>query len=469
MTSFDYDLFVIGAGSGGVRAARLSASFGARVAIAEERYLGGTCVNVGCVPKKLFSYAAHFHEDFDDARGFGWSMEAPRFDWPTLRDNKNREIQRLNGVYQRLLENAGVKLLWGRAGILDEHTVVVDSTRCTARHILVATGSRATKPAVPGAELAITSDQAFFLERFPRRALVVGGGYIAVEFASIFNGLGAETTLSYRGTQVLRGFDDEVRDFLGTEMQKKGMRILLGSHVTGIAAAEGGARRVRFQDGSEQEFDLVMYATGRDPNSRGFGLEGTAVAVADNGAIRVDPQFRTSVPSIYAIGDVIDRIKLTPVALAEGICVANTLFNHRPMTMDYADVPSAVFSHPNVGTVGLTEAQARERLPAVDIYASSFRALKHTVSGRDERTLMKLVVDGESGRVVGAHMVGPDAGETIQGIAVAIKCGATKAQFDTTIGIHPTAAEEFVTLREKRADPRPARVEPAATRRVGTP
>lgn len=451
MPAYDFDLFVIGAGSGGVRAARLSASFGARVAIAEERYLGGTCVNVGCVPKKLFSYAAHFHEDFDDARGFGWRMHVPRFDWPTLRDNKNREIARLNEVYQRLLESAGVKLLRGRAGILDEHTVVVDAGRYTARHILVATGSRAVMPPVPGAELAVTSDQAFFLERFPRRALVVGGGYIAVEFASIFNGLGAETTLSYRGGRLLRGFDEEVRDFLGVEMQKKGVQIHFNSHVAEIVAAQGDERRVRFKDGSEQSFDLVMYATGRNPNSRGFGLEGTGVAMADNGGIQVDAEFRTSVPSICAIGDVIDRLKLTPVALAEGICVANSLFNNRPMTMDYAGVPTAVFSHPNVGTVGLTEAQARERFGAVDVYSTGFRALKHTLSGRDERTLMKLVVDGESGRVVGAHMVGPDAGETIQGIAVAIKCGATKAQFDATIGIHPTAAEEFVTLREKRA------------------
>ncbi|MFZ5555603.1 MAG: glutathione-disulfide reductase [Pseudomonadota bacterium] len=453
MTKFDYDLFVIGAGSGGVRAARLAASFGARVAIAEERFLGGTCVNVGCVPKKLFSYAAHFRDEFEDAEGFGWDAPTRTFDWPTLRENKNREIERLNAVYGRLLEASGVTLLHGRARVTGAREVELDGRRLTAGRILVATGSHAVKPEIRGAELGFTSDAMFFLPGLPRRALVVGGGYIAVEFASILNGFGAETTLAYRGPHLLRGFDDDVRVFLADEMRKKGLRILLNTEVIELQDAGGGAREACFDDGSMETFDLVLFATGRRPASAGFGLEELGVRLTESGGIDVDEDFASSVPSIFALGDVIDRVKLTPVAIHEAICFANTQFNDRPLRMDYENIPSAVFSHPNVGTVGLPEAAARAKLGAVDVYTSQFRPLKLTLTESPERTFMKLVVDGASDRVVGVHMVGPDAGEVVQGFAVALKCGATKAQFDATVGIHPTSAEELVTLRERRPPP----------------
>ncbi|MGN2390947.1 glutathione-disulfide reductase [Pelomicrobium sp. G1] len=453
MTRFDYDLFVIGAGSGGVRAARVAAGYGARVAIAEERFLGGTCVNVGCIPKKLFSYAAHFREDFEDAEGFGWKAGRLRFDWTQLRQNKDREIARLNGVYERLLEASGVTLLRGRARVLGPHRVRVGERNYTAGHLLVATGARAVVPPIPGAELGITSDAAFFLEALPKRALVVGGGYIAVEFASIFNGLGVETTLAYRGPHLLRGFDDEVRQFLAGEMEKKGVRILFNTRVLALRAGAGGRREVCFGDGREEAFDLVMFATGRAPSSRGFGLEETGVKLAENGAIVVDEAFRSSVPSIYALGDVIDRLKLTPVAIHEAMAFAQTRFGASPKPMDYENVPTAVFSHPNVGAVGLTEARARERYSRVDVYTTAFRPLKLSLTPREERTFMKLVVDGATDRVLGVHMVGPEAGEVVQGFAVALQVGATKAQFDATVGIHPTLAEEFVTMRERKPEP----------------
>ena len=446
---FDYDLFTIGGGSGGVRASRVSAGYGAKVAIAESGRFGGTCVNVGCIPKKLFSYAAHFREDFEIARSFGWTLGEPRFDWSTLLANKDREIARLNGVYERVLSLAGVEILRGRATLLDPHTVEINGRRFSAKHILVATGSWPTVPGIPGREHAITSNEAFHLERLPRRALVVGGGYIAVEFASIFNGLGVHTTLSYRGKRLLRGFDVEIGERLGEEMAAKGVKIHFGSEPARLARRSDGVLEVQYGDGSREETDLVLFATGRRPNSANLGLEAAGVKLAADGAVLVDKYSNTSVDSIHAIGDVTNRINLTPVATAEAMWLARTLFRNEPTAVDHAHVPTAVFAHPNVATVGLTEERAREKFGAVDIYKTAFRALKLTMGDKTERTFMKLVVDRASQVVVGAHMLGPDAGEVIQGIAIAVKLGATKAQFDATIGIHPTAAEEFVTLRER--------------------
>jgi glutathione reductase (NADPH) len=445
--SYDYDLYTIGGGSGGVRASRICATMGARVAIAESNRFGGTCVNVGCIPKKLFSYAAHFREDFEVARSFGWSAGEPRFDWATLLANKNREIGRLNVVYEKLLRDAGVTIHRGRATVRDAHTVEVDGQAYTARHILVATGGWPQVPAIAGREHAITSNEVFFLDRLPRRALMVGGGYIAVEFASIFNGLGVETTLAYRGVHLLRCFDADLGTHLAAEMANKGVRIRLEANPVRIQPD----RTVVFADGTSEQYDLVMFATGRKPNTASLGLERAGVALAEDGAVRVDAYSKSSVDSIWAIGDVTNRLNLTPVATAEGMWLARTLFGNEPTPVDHESVPTAVFSDPNVSTVGLSEETARERFGAVDVYKSSFRALKHTLWDRTEKTFMKLVVDGASQRVVGAHMVGPDAGEIIQGIAIAVKLGATKAQLDATIGIHPTAAEEFVTLRTKAA------------------
>ncbi len=449
MSQFDYDYFVIGGGSGGVRSARVAADLGARVAIAEDHRFGGTCVIRGCVPKKLLSYAAHFHEDFDDAAGFGWTVAAPRFSWPALIANKNREIARLEGIYARLLENSKVTLLRGRATVADAHTVEVGGKHITAKALLVATGGRPGEPAIPGAELAITSNEAFELPELPRRVLVVGGGYIAVEFAGIFNGLGSQVTLSYRGEEILRGFDDDVRRHLHLELGKKGIEVLTGHRVAALERA-GNGLRARCDGVETRQVDAVMFATGRAPNTKGLGLERAGVRLDQSGAVAVDRYSRSSVASIYAAGDVTDRIALTPVAIREGQAVARTLFGGgAPVPVDHDDVPSAVFSQPPVGSVGLSEAKAVESCGEVDIYKTDFKPLKATLSGRDERTMMKLVVDAGSGRVVGAHMVGPDAPEVIQGIAIAVKAGLTKAQFDETVGIHPTAAEEFVTLKEK--------------------
>jgi glutathione reductase (NADPH) len=448
MQHWDYDLFVIGAGSGGVRASRMAARYGARVAIAESRYLGGTCVNVGCVPKKLFVYGSHFSEDFEDAAAYGWRAAKPEFDWPTLRDNKTREIQRLNAVYQGLLDGASVVTLKGEAHLKDRHTVVIDGTTVTAEHILIATGGRPYVPEFPGREHVITSDEVFYLPQFPRRIVVVGGGYIAVEFAGIFHGLGADTTLVYRGPLFLRGFDDGVRNFIADQLRGKNIDLRFDSAVERVDLNADGTRRIILANGREVDADLVLYATGRRPNVTGLGLERLGVRLDDRGAIVVDDRYRTAVPNILAIGDVIDRVQLTPVAIAEGMVVAGNLFNGTDRSLDYADIPTAVFCQPNIGTVGLTETAARQRHRAVKVFESSFRPMKHTVSGRNEKSFMKLLVDADSDRVVGAHMVGADAGEIIQGLAVALKAGATKAQFDATIGIHPTAAEEFVTMRE---------------------
>jgi glutathione reductase (NADPH) len=436
-----------------VRASRVSASYGAKVAIAEPGRFGGTCVNVGCIPKKLFSYAAHFREDFELARAYGWALGSPssepRFDWPTLLANKDREIARLNGVYERVLVNAGVEIHRARATVIGPNEIEVDGKKRTAKHILVATGSWPQLPAIPGIEHAITSNEAFHLERLPRRAVVVGGGYIALEFASIFHGLGVETTLAYRGKRLLRGFDAELGTRIAEEMSAKGVRIRFGCEPAALRKKAGGEIEMEYTDGSIERTDLVMFATGRRPNTAKLGLESAGVELAADGAVIVDKYSTSSVPSIHAVGDVTNRINLTPVATAEAMWLARTLFRGEPTPVDHEKVPTAVFANPNLATVGLSEEKARERFGAVDIYKTSFRALKLTMGEHQERTFMKLVVDRASQRVVGAHMIGADAGEVIQGIAVAVKLGATKAEFDATIGIHPTVAEEFVTMREK--------------------
>ncbi|MGE8497532.1 MAG: glutathione-disulfide reductase [Pseudomonas sp.] len=446
--TYDFDLFVIGAGSGGVRAARFSAGYGARVAVAESRYLGGTCVNVGCVPKKLLVYGAHFAEDFEQAQGFGWTLGEAEFDWPTLIANKNREIERLNGIYRNLLVNSGVTLLEGHARVVDDHTVEMDGKRYTAKHILLATGGWPNIPDIPGAEHAIGSNEAFFLEQLPKRVLVVGGGYIAVEFASIFHGLGADTSLLYRGDLFLRGFDGAVRTHLRDELSKRGLDLQFNADIARIDKQADGSLQATLKDGRVLQADCIFYATGRRPMLDNLGLENTEVRLDKRGYIEVDDLYQTSVPSILAIGDVIGRVQLTPVALAEGMAVARRLFQPDAYRkVDYQTIPTAVFSLPNIGTVGLTEEQAREEGYDVTCYESRFRPMKLTLTECQERTLMKLVVDAKTDRVLGCHMVGPDAGEIVQGLAVALKAGATKQVFDDTIGVHPTAAEEFVTMR----------------------
>jgi glutathione reductase (NADPH) len=445
----DVDLFIIGAGSGGVRLARMAAQRGARVAVAEDGALGGTCVNVGCIPKKLYSFASHYHESFDEAAGFGWSVgDAPSFDWETLKANRRVEIARLNSVYRQLVEGAGATIVHGRARVTDSHGVEVAGTRYRAERIVVATGGWPVPADVPGGERAISSNEIFDLAIFPHRLVVVGGGYIACEFASIFNGLGASVTQLYRGEQILRGFDLDVRNFVAAEMAKKGVDIRIGAKVRALEAGEGGATRVVLADGSAVDADAVLYATGRAPNTAGLGLGAVGVALDVNGAVVVDDRYCTSVPSIYAVGDVIDRVQLTPVALAEAMALVDDLFGGNGPRVDYLHIPTAVFTHPNVGTIGLSEEAARGMFERIRVYRSEFRPLRHTLSRSTERTLMKLIVDDANDRVVGLHMVGADAGETIQGFAVAMKAGATKATFDATLGIHPTAAEEFVTMRE---------------------
>ena len=447
MATTDFDLFVIGAGSGGVRAARMAAQRGARVAVAEDAPLGGTCVNLGCIPKKLYSYAAHYAEAFEESHGFGWSEIAPSFDWAVLKANRAREISRLNGIYGKLLKDAGATVIAARARVVGTNEVEVGGRVYTATNILVATGGRPVVPALPGAEFAITSNEIFDLPEFPNRLVVVGGGYIACEFASIFRGLGAQMTQLYRGEQVLRGFDTDVRNFVAAEMRKKGVDVRTGTDVERIERSAGGLQ-VHLRDGAVIEADSVLYATGRKPNTAGLGLTEQGVALSPEGAVVVDEHYATNVPGIHALGDVIDRIQLTPVALAEAMTLVDRLFGSGRRSVDYDLIPTAVFTHPSIGTVGFSEHDARERFGKVRIYRSDFKALKHTLSGSSERTLMKLVVDDASDRVVGLHMVGAEAGEIVQGFAVAMKAGATKAVFDSTIGIHPTAAEEFVTMRD---------------------
>jgi glutathione reductase (NADPH) len=443
----EFDLVVIGAGSGGVRASRVAAGFGARVAVIEEGRLGGTCVNVGCIPKKLLVYASHYGHDLEDAAAFGWDIGSRDFDWPRLIANKDKEIARLNGVYGRLLDDAGVTRIEGRGRLVDAHTVAVGDRQLRTEQILIATGSWPSLPETPGVEHAISSNEVFSLPALPQRAVVVGGGYIAVEFAGIFHGMGARTTQLYRRELFLRGFDDDVRTALADEMRKQGVDLRFESDVTRIEKTSDGLH-LSLSDGSTLDADAVLYATGRHPNTKDLGLERVGIELGPGGEIRVDDYSRTNVESIWAIGDVTDRINLTPVALHEGICFARTVFGGQPTKPDHRDVATAVFSTPNIGTVGLTESAARERHGKVRIFRASFRPLRHTMTGRDEKTLVKLIVDAASDRVLGAHMVGPEAGEILQGIGIAVKCGATKAQLDATIGIHPTTAEEFVTLRE---------------------
>ncbi|OJU90349.1 MAG: glutathione-disulfide reductase [Burkholderiales bacterium 66-5] len=457
MADLDFDLFVIGGGSGGVRAARFAGQRGVRVGMAESKRMGGTCVNVGCIPKKLYSYAAGYAEGFVDARGYGWNLPGePTLDWDTLKHNRAQSIANLNAIYEKLMTGAKVDRMQGHASLVDARTVQVrhDDGRVTqhsAAAILIATGGAPWVPNLPGRELAITSDDIFDLPRFPRRLAVVGGGYIACEFASIFHGMGSEVTLLYRGEQVLRGFDDEVRNFAAEEMRKAGVDIRVHAGVERIEAV-GDARRMHLRDGTTLDADVVLYATGRRANTEGLGLDAAGVRQAEDGTIAVDARFATSAPGIYALGDVVGRMELTPVALAEAMALVDHLYGPLPgkpaRAMDYANIPTAVFTHPPIGTVGLSEEAAREKHGAVRIYRSDFRPLRHSLSGRSERTMVKLIVEDATDRVVGAHMVGAEAGEIIQGFAVALKCGATKAQFDATIGIHPTSAEEFVTLRE---------------------
>jgi len=466
MSDFDFDLFVIGGGSGGVRAARMAAQRGARVALAEARGLaglGGTCVTLGCIPKKLYRYAADYAAAFDDARGYGWQTSAPTLDWSMLKRRRAAEIERLNGVYETLLRNAGVALLLGHARLLDAHTVAVSARHADgsttqqpwrARHILVATGGTPHVPHFHGREHVITSNEVFDLDPFPRRLVVVGGGYIACEFASIFHGLGAEVTLLYRGEQILRGFDDEVRHFLAAELAREGLDVRLRSGVVAVQRVADGLR-VQLEDGAALRADAVLYATGRAPNVAGLGLDAVGVAQGPLGAIVVDEHFRTNVPSVYALGDVTARVQLTPVALAEAMALVDHLFGPPagapPRSARYDLIPTAVFTYPEVATVGWTQEQALQRCDRVRVYRSVFRPLRHTLSGRGARTLVKLLVDDASDRVVGLHMVGTEAAEIVQGFAVALRAGATKADFDATLGIHPTVAEEFVTLREPAA------------------
>ena len=445
---FDYDLMVIGAGSGGVRAARKSAEFGARVAVVEEAALGGTCVNVGCIPKKLYVYASEYAAAWRESAGFGWQAEGVSFDWNTLRDNKSNEIARLNAIYARLLEAPGVDIIEGHGTLAGPQEVVVGKTRYRAEKILLATGTWPAMPEIPGIELALTSNEIFDLERFPERLLIVGGGYIATEFASIFSGLGANVVQSYRGELFLRGFDHDIRQFLAGEMRKAGVDLRFNHHVTALEPRTGGVL-AHLSDGNEP-FDAVLYATGRRPNIAQLGLEHTGVTLTEAGYIEVDESFQTAEPSIYALGDMTGGWELTPVAIGEAMAFAQTQFGGQALTMDYHAIPTAVFSQPPIGTVGLTEEEAIAAGHEVTIFESTFRPLKHTVSGSEERTMMKLVVDAESDRVLGAHMVGADAGEICQGLGIALKMGATKADFDRTVGIHPTAAEEFVTMRTPR-------------------
>jgi len=452
--SSEVDLFVIGAGSGGVRAARIAAGYGAKVAIAEEYRVGGTCVIRGCVPKKLLVYASRFSHEFEDAAGFGWSLHHPVFDWPTLIANKDKEIARLEAAYTATLEKSGVAILKGRAVLEGAHEVRCGDARFRAGHILIATGAAPSYgTSVPGIEHAISSNEAFHLPELPRRVLVQGGGYIAIEFACIFAGLGAHVTLVYRGENILRGFDDDVRRHLRIELEKRGIKVITGCTVTAIekTGAEFCAHLAGVSRGDVETVDRIMFAVGRKPNVTGLGLGTAGVRIGENGGIAVDDYSRTDVGHIYAVGDVTNRINLTPVAIREGHAFADTVFGGKPTAVDHLNVPTAVFSEPEVGAIGLTEAQARERLSRVDIYRTMFRPLKATLSGRDTTVLLKLVVDGASDRVVGCHIVGESAAEMVQLAGIAVKMRATKADFDATMALHPTAAEELVTMRTPSA------------------
>jgi len=444
----DVDLFIIGAGSGGVRAGRIAAGYGARVMVAEEYRVGGTCVIRGCVPKKLLVYASRFRHEFEDAAGFGWTVPEPTFDWAMLIRNKDKEIDRLEAAYVANLQKPGAAIVRTRAVLEDAHTIQLASGgTVNAKHILIATGGAPfAGPPIPGIEHVISSNEAFHLPALPQRVLVQGGGYIAVEFACIFAGMGAQVTLVYRGENILRGFDDDVRTHLRHEMERRGIRVICGRTVVEVTQS-GAAHPAKLSDGQWIDVDKVMFATGRKPNVAGLGLEKVGVKLAENGGIAVDEFSRTSVPHIYAVGDVTNRVNLTPVAIREGHAFADTVFGNKPTKVDHINVPTAVFSEPEVGVVGLTETQAREKFPRVDIYKTSFRPMKATLSGRETRILMKLVVDGTTDRMLGCHIVGEAAAEMIQVVGIAVKMGATKADFDATMALHPTAAEELVTMR----------------------
>ncbi|MFY7961370.1 MAG: glutathione-disulfide reductase [Elsteraceae bacterium] len=447
--AFDFDLLTIGAGSGGVAGTRRAAAYGARTAIIEDVRVGGTCVLRGCVPKKLLVYGAGYSDAFEDAVGFGWSVGQPQFDWGKLIAAKDRELDRLHGIYIGMLEKPGVKIINGRGVLVDGHTVDVGGQRFTAERIMIATGGHATRPDIPGAELGIISDGALDLKALPKRAIIVGAGYIAVEFAGIFRSAGVDVTMVYRGELPLRGFDGEVRAHMAEAMASRGVKLRGGVGLSRLDKIADGLR-LTLADGSAVDGDVVLFATGRKPNTRNLGLEAAGVKTNADGAILVDQNSRTSLPSVYAVGDVTDRLNLTPIAIAEARALAETHFNGNPMTVAYDNVPTAVFGRPEIGVVGLSEEDALKAGLAVDIYTTRFRPMRNVISGRDEKTFMKLVVNAQSGVVLGCHMVGPDAAEIVQGLAIALVCGATKAQFDRTIGLHPSAAEEFVTLRDKR-------------------
>lgn len=449
--TYDFDLFVIGAGSGGVRASRIAAGHGARVAVCEESRVGGTCVIRGCVPKKLLVYASQFSEAFDDAAGNGWQLGERQFSWPELIATKDREIDRLNGIYHQLLDRAGVELIEGRGRLAGPNAVEVNGQRYTAEKILIATGGRPWVPEIPGRELGIISDEAFHLPELPERVLIVGAGYVAVEFAGIFNGLGSQVTLACRRELILRGFDADLRRAVDAGMRGRGVDLRYGLQLASLEKASDGIA-VQFDDGSRQHFDCVMFATGRSPYSWELGLETVGLTTGERGQIEVDAYNRTRVPGIFAVGDITDRINLTPVALLEGHSFADTQFGGMDRPVDYENVPAAIFSQPAAAAVGLSEEEARARHGAVRIFRSSFRPMKYSLSGRDEKCMMKLVVSAADDRVVGCHIVGPDAAEILQGFAVAVRAGLTKAEFDRTVGIHPTSAEELVTLREPVSD-----------------
>jgi glutathione reductase (NADPH) len=446
MPQYDYDFFVIGAGSGGVRASRMAASYGAKVAVAEERYLGGTCVNVGCIPKKLLVYGAHFSEDFVDAKNYGWTVPEPSFDWRTLIANKDKEIARLNGIYRNLLTNAGVTLIEARARITGPNEVEVGGKKITAKHILVAVGAWPMVPDIPGKELGITSNEAFYLDKLPERVLIEGGGYIAVEFANIFHGLGVETTLVYRGSEILGRFDMDLRRTLHETMEKKGIRILCHSVLEWVRRRPEGGLDALVSGGEILTADQVMLAIGRTPNTEGLGLDAAGVELDKIGAVVVDDYSRTNVDNIWAVGDVTNRVQLTPVAIHEAMCFVETAFKDNPTKPDHDTIPTAVFSQPEIGTVGLSEDEASKRFAELEVYRALFRPMRHTLSGRDEKMLMKLVVDGASRKVIGAHVLGPDAGEMAQLLGIPIKAGLTKDDFDRTMAVHPTASEELVTM-----------------------
>ncbi|MDA4844317.1 glutathione-disulfide reductase [Hoeflea poritis] len=449
MTDFDYDFFVIGGGSGGVRAARLAANLGKRVGIAEEFRYGGTCVIRGCVPKKLFVYASHFSEEFEDAAGFGWRVGESHFDWQTLIANKDREVARLEGLYRKGLSNAGAEIFDSRAELVDEHRVRIVSSNqiVTADKILVAVGGRVNGvDTLEGQELTISSNEAFHLERLPKSILIAGGGYIAVEFANIFHGLGVETTLIYRGPEILKNFDMDVRRMLHRTMEEKGIRILCHEVITKVVRSADARLDVTTSGGKNLKVDEVMMALGRVPNTESLGLEDAGVATDEKGAIVVDDYMRTNVENIFAVGDVTDRIQLTPVAIHEAMCVVETLFKDNPTRADHEMVATAVFSQPEIGTVGLSEDAATRKYDELEIYSAAFRPMKHTLSGRQEKMITKLVVNAADRRVVGAHILGPDAGEMAQLLAIALKAGCTKDDFDRTMAVHPTAAEELVTM-----------------------